>query len=293
MAADLFRIDAEFRALVQTASANVGADLEKICLRGPEKTLCRTLYLQPLIVAVSLGYLRHLANHGVRPDVVLGHSLGELTALAASGVVTGEEAVVMAARRGALMDEVATQVRGGMLAVMLREPGRMLDLPDGVVLANDNTPQQIVLSGELAALAALAHRITHEHLGRCQKLTVAGPWHSPFMAEARRKFAVWAESLVFRPPQVRLILNATGQPSSNPSAIKQHVTDTLAGPVYWRSCMETLRGLAPTALYEVGPGRILAGLARANGFGNEVQVIHVNNLRGISAPPTENNVPAL
>jgi [acyl-carrier-protein] S-malonyltransferase len=117
MAADLFRTDAGFRDLVKFASAQVGEDLERVCQRGPDKLLQRTPLLQPLLVAVSLGYLRHLTAHGLRPDVMLGHSLGEITALAASGVLTFEEAVIVAAKRGALMEQSAAKVRGGMLAV--------------------------------------------------------------------------------------------------------------------------------------------------------------------------------
>ncbi|HVM60839.1 MAG TPA: ACP S-malonyltransferase [Verrucomicrobiae bacterium] len=285
MAADLFRTDPEFRTLVQRASHCVGADLEPICLRGPEKTLCRTVYLQPLLVAVSLGYLRHLTARGVKADVVLGHSLGELSTLAAAGVVTFEEAVIMAGKRGELMDKVASRVRGGMLAVTIQDGHHLPELPDNVVIANDNAPTQIVLSGELDALDALARR-----LGHCRKLAVAGPWHSPFMAEARREFAAWAETLTFRPPRTRLILNATGRSENNPQLIKQHVTDTLAGPVRWRMCMETLRALSPAALFEVGPGRVLAGLARVNGFGNDVRIIHVNNLRGVELAAAQSAV---
>ena len=111
MAADLFKADAAFRGIVQRASERAGADLEKICLRGPERELTRTKHLQPLLVCVSLGYLRHLSEHGVQPDVVLGHSLGEITALAAAGVVTPHDAVDMAAKRGELVAKVREHVK--------------------------------------------------------------------------------------------------------------------------------------------------------------------------------------
>ena len=285
MAADLFRSDEWFRSLVQTASATVGEDLEKICLRGPDKLLRRSRILQPLIVAISLGYLRHLTQTGIRADVMLGHSLGEISALGASGVVTPEEAVLMAAQRGALMDEAAEQVRGGMMAVTTthrEEALQLVDRPDAV-LANDNTPHQFVLSGDLDALEDIGRRLTQARLGRAQMLPVDGPWHSPFMAGAREKFARWAANIHFRGPSVPLIPNATGQPTTDAARIKQCVTDTLAGPVRWRLCMEALQAMKPRQLFEIGPGRILAGLARANGFGDYVRVFSVNNLRGVAA----------
>lgn len=282
MAADLFRSDEWFRSLVKAASATVGEDLEKICLRGPDKLLRRSRILQPLIVAISLGYHRHL---NLRTDVMLGHSLGEVSMLGAAGVIAPEEAVLMAAKRGALMDAAAQQVRGGMLAVTTthrEQVLQLLDRPDAV-LANDNTPHQFVLSGSLEALEDIGRRLTHDRLGRATLLPVDGPWHSPFMTGARDAFAAWATAIHFRPPSVPLIPNATGVLTTDPAQIKQCITDTLAGPVCWRSCMETLRAMHPRQLFEIGPGRILAGLARANGFGDNVRVFSVNNLRGVAA----------
>ncbi len=288
MAADLFHADAEFRALVQRAGEHVGVDLAKICLRGPEKMLRCTAYLQPLLVAVSLGYLRHLTGHGVTADVLLGHSLGEITALGAGGVVSVEDAVLMAAKRGQLMEAVAGRVHGGMLAVTTAHRERVLQLVDGlqVVLANDNTPQQFVLSGELVVLERIARQISQDQLGRSQLLPVNGPWHSPFMAAARTEFATWVVRLNFQVPRVPLILNATGTAETDPATIKRHVIDTLAGPVQWRRCLECLRAMQPRQLYEIGPGRVLSGLARANGFGFETRVWNINNLRGIQSAIT-------
>ena len=118
MAADLFREDERFRALIAHAETLVGRDLRALCERGPERLLARTDLLQPLLVAVSLGYHRRLVDRGIAPDVVAGHSLGEITALAAAGVVTDETAVTLAAWRGELMQEAAVDLDGGMLAVV-------------------------------------------------------------------------------------------------------------------------------------------------------------------------------
>ena len=162
MGADLFKSDTAFRSLVGLASEWVGEDLESICLRGPEKKLVRSKFLQPLLVAVSLGYLRHLTERGVNPDVVLGHSLGEITALAAAGIVTPEEAVRIAARRGVLMEGAARKTAGAMLAVILEDRAKLLAwlaspaASHRVVLANDNAPNQVVLAGERSALTACA-----------------------------------------------------------------------------------------------------------------------------------------
>ena len=287
MGADLFKSDVPFRSLVALASELVGEDLEPTCLRGPEKKLVRTRFLQPLLVAVSLGYLRHLNERGVQPDFVLGHSLGEITALAAAGIVTPAEAVRLAAKRGELMDQAATQVDGGMLAVTLEDRTRLLDwlasAPSGkgLTLANDNAPRQIVLSGERSALTACAKFIANEKLGKCRFLAVSGPWHSPFMAEASIRFEAWLRQIPFQPPRLPMIWNVTAARAETTEDLRSLVSSALARPVRWAACMAALRALNPSWLLEVGPGRVLSGLARANGFGEATRILNVSNLRGV------------
>jgi [acyl-carrier-protein] S-malonyltransferase len=287
MAADLFKADAPFRELVRRASERTGADLEKICRRGPERELTRTKNLQPLLVCVSLGYLRHLADKGIRADKVLGHSLGEISALAAAGVVSFETAVDIAAKRGELMDATAARVAGGMTAVISSEREAVLQLlaqklPGAqLVLANENAPNQFVLSGEIAALEQAAQLIAAEKLGQCRRLAVAGAWHSPLMAQAAQEFSNWLETVEFHAPKVPLVFNVTAETETDPQMIRQLIARNLVEPVRWRTAMDSLRGAEKLSLFEVGPGRVLSGLARANGFGDETKIFNINNLRGV------------
>jgi [acyl-carrier-protein] S-malonyltransferase len=287
MAADLFKADAHFRELVRRASERTGSELEKICLRGPERELTRTKNLQPLLVCVSLGYLRHLTKKGIQPNKVLGHSLGEISALAAAGCVSFETAVDIAAKRGELMDVAAARVAGGMAAVISSEREKVLELlaqkfsSAQLVLANDNTPNQIVLSGKTAALEQFTALVTAEKLGQCRRLAVAGPWHSPLMAQAQQEFSSWLETIEFHPPKVPLIFNVTAETETDPQRIRQLIARNLVEPVRWRAAMDSLRGAEKLALFEIGPGRVLSGLARANGFGDEVKIFNINNLRGV------------
>jgi [acyl-carrier-protein] S-malonyltransferase len=287
MAADLFKTDAEFRRLVKLACERTGSDLERICLRGPERELVRTKNLQPLMACVSLGYLRHLTATGVKPDTVLGHSLGEITALAAAGIVTFETAVDIAAKRGELMDEAAARLNGGMVAVISGKREAVLRLlgesisGNRLVLANDNAPDQMVFSGEQTALEEAAQFIKQAKLGRCRRLQLTGPWHNPLMVPARREFERWLESVEFRLPRVPLLFNVTAAAETDPTKIRQLIARNLVEPVHWRLCMEQLRAMGVTAFFEIGPGRMLSGLARANGFTDETSVCNVNNLRGV------------
>ncbi len=292
MAADLFKDDAPFRDLIRHATDLTKIDLERICLRGPERELNRPDRLQPLLVSVSLGYLRHLTAAGIRPDLVLGHSLGEITALAAAGIVPAETAVALAAKRGELMAAAASQTPGGLLAVIGGDRAQILSalsaaIPAGMpVLANDNAPDQFILSGDTAALEQARQLIASRHLAHCRRLVVAGPWHSPLMAAAQREFAAWLATVEFRAPQVPLRFNITAGEETDPQKIRDLVARNLGEPVLWRETMAALRGADNLALFEIGPGRVLSGLARANGLGDPVKIFNVNNLRGVELATT-------
>jgi [acyl-carrier-protein] S-malonyltransferase len=289
MAADLFREDGRFRALVAHAETLVGRELRTLCLRGPERTLARTDLLQPLLTAVCLGYHRRLADRGVAPDVVAGHSLGEIAALAAAGVVADETAVTLAAWRGELMQETAATLDGGMLAVATDRREAFLAWlaaaapPGEVAVAGDNAPGQLVLSGARGVLRGLAEGIVREGLGRHRLLDVAGPWHGPWMAPARDRFARRAAAVPFAAPRVPVVLCSSARPTLDPGEIRDGVMACLAAPVRWREVMERVRGMQVAAVLEVGPGRVLSGLARQNGLPETTVVLPVGSLRGVEA----------
>ena len=270
--------DAFFCSLIELGSDIVHEDLQRLCLRGPERQLMQARFLQPSLVAVCLGYL---------------NSLGEIASLAASGVVEPGVAVTIAAKRGELMDKVASQVEGGMMAVMfmqietiekyieeMNEPGR-------IVLANDNAPGQVVISGDNKLLDKFAERVNEEKAGKCKRVNVIGPWHSPFLNEVRYEFEQWAEEIIFQIPLVPMVMNATAKPETHPTTIKHLVTWQLTSPVFWRESMDYIRSEGVSAIFEVGPGRVLSGLSRVNGFSKETTVYNINNLRGVELAASE------
>lgn len=287
MGQDLFKDDAYFRSLISLASDLTHEDLERLVLRGPERQLLQARFLQPSLVAVCLGYLNRLREKGVQPDFVLGHSLGEITSLAAGGIVNAEDAVRIAAKRGELMDQVATEVSGGMLAVMFMPLEQVesvlqeINAPNELVLANDNAPDQIVISGRNELLEKFAQIIAERRLGKSKRVQVIGPWHSPYMRKARLEFEDWAEPVAFGKPATPIILNATAKIETHPTTIKHLVTWQLTSPVFWRESMDALRGLDVDTLYEIGPGRVLSGIARVNGFKKDTNIYNINNLRGL------------
>ncbi|MDP8266556.1 MAG: ACP S-malonyltransferase [Candidatus Aceula meridiana] len=292
MGHDLFRQDDYFISLVNKASEHVGEDLKKICLKGPEKKMAKACFLQPLIVAVSLGYLRYINEKRINVDYVLGHSLGEITVLAAAGVIDNSLAIAIAAKRGQLMDEAAANCDGGMMAVLSVTPQEVqrlissLGLQDTVVVANFNTPNQTVVSGNRSSFDQLSLEIVKSQ-GTCKKLNVAGPWHSPYLKDAYEQFKIWAESIVFKTPNIPLILNSTGQPESDPLKIKECISASLINPVRFTECMKYCEAHQVDTFLEIGPGRVLSGLVRANGFMETTRIYKVNNLRGVELAASE------
>lgn len=300
MAADLFASDPHFQGLVEAASGLVKADLRKICLRGPDRELSRTEYLQPLMVAVSLGYARKLTQEcGVKPDIALGHSLGEISALAAAEVISDEQAVALAAERGRLMSEAAAQSEGGMMAVLTDNRPAALDalaelLDKGAVfLANDNAPAQFLLSGASAGLEEAQRRLASAPGVSCKRLPVAGPWHCPLMNSVAEGLARWLETLELRPPRIPILMNVSATEETDPAAIRSLLLRNLTEPARWRQSMERLKALGPETLFEIGPGRVLSGLARANGLGARVRILNINNLRGLELARRSCSVAAL
>ena len=287
MGADLTGRDRFTDSLFELAGDLVHENLAALCAGGPLRRLLLARYLQPALVTVCLGYWNRLREKGIAPDVVAGHSLGEITSLAAAGIVSPEDCLRIAVRRGELMDEVASSCDGGMMAVMFvpfeTVESILEELSDRerIVLANDNAPDQIVLSGDTSLLQQVAAIISSRKLGKWRKVDVIGPWHSPFMNKARDIFSNWVERIPFSVPSVPLLCNATATVEKDPEVIRRLVTDQLVQPVYWRACMGYLKSMGVNTLLEIGPQRILSGLARINGFKKGVVLYNISSLSGI------------
>ncbi len=286
MGADLLRSDAWARDQVRRASDTTGEDLERLCLRGPERKLMRAAFVQPLMTIISLGYWRRLTERGLQPDLVAGHSLGEMAALAAAGVITPEQAVAMAAQRGLLMDQAAACAPGGMAAVFLplAETEALIaraGMGGRVFVANDNAPAQVVVAAAAEALDEFTRQAHEMQAGCCKPLRVSGPWHTPLLAAARAQFAAWLEGTPFASPRMPVVSNATAGADRDPAILRSNAARQLTDRVRWRESMAELRTQNVRLLLEIGPRRVLAGLARLNGFGDETAVRGVDSLRSV------------
>jgi malonyl CoA-acyl carrier protein transacylase len=219
-----------------------------------------TNFAQPAIFCASLAGWEALG----RPDAELmaGHSLGELAALVAAGALAEREGLALVALRGRLMHEAGTRAGdGGMIAVLGRgasDHAPAIAEAAGLVVANDNSPQQVVISGARSRLpAALAHA---KELGlRATELDVTGAFHSPMMASAVPEFERALDDAAFTEPQVTVVSAVTAQPFTDP---RRELADALTMPVRWRETLLTLHELGAERFIDVGPGRVLTGLAK-------------------------------
>jgi [acyl-carrier-protein] S-malonyltransferase len=260
-----------FTTLLEAASDFTSLNLKNTLLNGPKEELVKATSLQPLISAVSLGYWSILNEGGIVADTVMGHSLGEITSLGATAVVSPEIAVEMAAFRGQLMDESASLCGGGSMRAVLmasaEDAKRIIDeagIGENCFVANDNAPNQVVVSGLESALDKFELAITNEMRVKVQPIDVAGPWHTPFITTGFDKFGEWVKNIEFKIPQSQFLMNATAKFESDPQKIKELVTGQLIKPVYWRESLQTLLKDGNYKVYEMGPGKLLSGLLRAN-----------------------------
>ncbi|MBV8953193.1 MAG: ACP S-malonyltransferase [Solirubrobacterales bacterium] len=219
-----------------------------------------THYAQPAIFCASLAGWTQLGRP--RGGYMAGHSLGELAALVAAGSLGERDGLELVALRGRLMHEAGERAgAGGMLALLgagAAEHAGSLAAAHGLAVANDNSPQQVVLSGQRADLPAAA--AAAEELGlRTSELPVSGAFHSPMMASAVPEFAAALERVEVRPPQATVLSAVTAAPFDD---VRRRLAEALTMPVRWRETVVALHELGAEEFTEVSPGRVLTGLVK-------------------------------
>jgi len=272
MGRDLAEAVPAARELFAQADQRLGFALSTICFEGPAEELNRTALSQPATLVASLAALAALQEE--EPDIpataraTAGLSLGEYTALVAAGALDFKDAVALVYRRGQLMQEACEQHPGGMVSIL----GLDANVVEAIVeeakaagticAANYNSPGQIVVSGEVAAVDKAAQLATARGAKRALPLKVAGAFHSPLMASAAEAFASEVRSVTFRQPRIPVISNVTAEPITDPAAMPQLLVDQITRPVRWESSMRYLLDQGVTEVVEIGPGKVLTGLMR-------------------------------
>jgi [acyl-carrier-protein] S-malonyltransferase len=254
----------EARAVFDDASEAVGFDVARLCFEGPIEDLTRTELQQPALVATSLACLRAVETAGIRADYVVGHSVGEYSALAAAGALSDRDAVGLVRARGEAMAEAAAEHPGAMAAVLGLEDAVVEELCaeiEGVWPANYNCPGQLVVSGENASVDRLVDAAAKRGARRTVKLRVSGAFHSPLVARAVDRLRPAVGRVSWREPVPPFMSTVTARLESA-ARIGSILLDQLTAPVRFTQAVRELVAQGVGVFVEVGPGQVLSGLLR-------------------------------
>jgi [acyl-carrier-protein] S-malonyltransferase len=236
--------------LLELARSEVSDDLFERAADG-------TRWAQPAIFCAALAGWAQLEER-YEPQLMAGHSLGEITALVAAGAIDASDGLRLVAARGRLMQEAGG---GGMMAVRVRDdraPVEEVAAQTGLTIANDNAPDQLVLSGAIDALDE-AEQLLRERKVRAKRLPVAGAFHSPLMEPAVAPYREVVEQIELREPSVPVISCVSAAPFED---VREQLVQALTNPVRWTEVMGALRDRGATQFVETGPGRVLTNLVR-------------------------------
>jgi [acyl-carrier-protein] S-malonyltransferase len=275
------------RRVFRRADDILGFALTRLCFEGPEHELNDTINAQPAILTVSVACLNAMRERWqslgqvIAPRYVAGHSLGEFTALVAADVIDFDTAVVLVRERGRLMKENGNERPGGMLAVLGLDRPMVEDVvteasTSGVItLANANSPGQLVLSGEAAALDKAAELARARGAARVVRLPISIASHSPLMARAAAQFGEIVARLPLCQPRIPIVANITGQILISADDIRKELADHILKPVQWTSSVVEMVARGSAEFLEIGPGQVLSGLIRR--ISQDSQVVSLND----------------
>ena len=269
MGKQLIENDAKSNQFYEQADQVLGFSISDIMLNGPAEELTKTYHAQPALLTTSSMISSKLIEAGITPDYTAGHSLGEYSALVASGVIRFEEAVLLVHQRGLFMNEAVPAGVGAMAAILGLERAALTAVTDAVTntgetvqVANLNCPGQIVISGTAAGVEEASIQAKEAGAKRAIPLVVSGPFHSELMRPAAHKLDEAITSIDLHEAKIPVISNVTAGPVTESSVIKNLLVEQLYSPVRWEESVEKMIELGVTVFIECGPGKVLSGLVK-------------------------------
>lgn len=262
MGADIYEAHESLRPHFHMADEVSGLEVAKTMFEGPEENLKQTQITQPALYVHSIAVYKIVLEKGFDAEVFAGHSLGEFSALAAAGVFSVKDGIKLVSKRGALM---AQAKEGTMAAIIGLADDAVISICDGIAdvwPANFNSPGQVVISGSPEGIERAMTIANEQGAKRALPLAVSGAFHTPFMEKAADEFRAYLDQFEFHKPKGTVIPNVTGEPTDDPSKIKEMLARQLTSSVLWTKTIRTLVSLGVTELYELGSGKVLCGLAR-------------------------------
>jgi [acyl-carrier-protein] S-malonyltransferase len=293
MGQQLYDTSAAAQSIFDQADAALGFSLTNVCFDGPEALLTSTEYAQPAILTTSVALLAYLAGQPAEiadfvqrhACFVAGHSLGEYTALVAAGALDLPTAVRLVRRRGELM---ADAHEGTMAAVMGMDEATLEGVCRSVsengtfaVVANYNSPGQLVISGAVSAVAEAAALAQKQGARRVMPLKVSAAFHSPLMRNAALDLDPMIRNAHIQPARVPVVANVSAEALTEAAAIRKELVLQVTAPVRWIASVEYMAALGIDTFVEIGPGNVLSGLIRR--IVPQAQVLNVSDLAGADA----------
>ena len=277
------------RETFEQADASVGFALSKLCFEGPAESLQLTENTQPALLTVSVAAYRVLAEQGMKADFVAGHSLGEYSALVAAGSLDFSDAVRLVRQRGQYMQEAVPPGVGAMAALLKLPEGKLegilTEAAQGEVVsaANLNSPDQIVIAGNAAAVARAAELAKAAGAKRAVMLPVSAPFHCSLMKPAQERLAANLNAVTFRDLAIPLVNNWQARVIQSGAEAREGLYQQVPNPVRWAESIGMLAAQGVTKFIEVGAGGVLTGLLRNSNpelqgvkFGEAADVEKVN-----------------
>lgn len=267
MGKDLFDSFLVARNRFNLADQILGRNLSSLIFNGPLEELTATQNTQPALFIVEAAITDILGEKGIAPVFTAGHSLGEYSALYGAKALSFEDALKAVAKRGALMAAAGKSKPGTMAAIIGLSKEKISEVlqsvASGIVVpANENTPEQTVISGEIPAVKEACEKLKAAGAKRALLLPVSGAFHSPLMQSAADEFKEILDSLSFSVPICPVITNVTAKPETDPEVLKGLLMKQLTSPVRWVESMKALSALDYGICFETGPGSVLKGLAK-------------------------------
>ncbi len=268
MGKDLYETFDIARRIFDSANEIMELDLKTICFEGPEEELKQTYITQPAIYVHSVAVFEILKEKGFKPSAAAGHSLGEYSALTAAGALSFEDGLKIVKERGRLMFKAGQEQPGTMAAIIGLAPEQVKDIctalaETGVVQpANFNSPGQIAISGEIAAVQAALLKAKEAGAKKAVELVVSGAFHSPLMQTAQDGLKSVLDTVQIHNPKIPVYSNVEAAPVQDGAKIRQLLVQQLTKPVLWQTIIENMIADGYQPFYEIGPGKVLKGLQK-------------------------------
>lgn len=280
------------KQVYEEASAVLGYDSATLCFEGPAERLNLTEYTQPALLVSSIAALKTLESAGIQPIAVAGHSLGEYSALVAAGGVSFRDAVGLVQKRGRYMSEAVAPGTGlvaallGLTPDVVKDVCREASVVGVVAAANFNSPGQVVIAGEKAAVERAIELAKEKGCKKAIPLPVSVPVHTPLMQRAADRLATDLAAIRWSDLRAPLINNAEARAISRANEIHASLVKQLPSSVLWEDTVRTMGTMGVTTFVEVGPGAVLTGLIKR--ILPEARLMNVNDPKSLEA--TLNNV---